>query len=133
MKNFFKKNSIRFAQWMNVAIVPIISFLFIPAAFAQNNFQTAPKISLTPNSVILSLCNAVNWMFYILIILSVIMVLVAAYVYVTASGDPEKASKARMMILYAAIGVVVALLAKGFPSTVGSFLGQSVSSCTASS
>jgi hypothetical protein len=53
------------------------------------------------------------------------MVLWAAYLYVIAADDTEKPTQARKMILYAAVGIVIALLAKGVPQIVGSLFGQS--------
>jgi hypothetical protein len=83
--------------------------------------QTAPSITLTPQDTVNSLCAVVNWLFYILIVFSVIMVLIAGYRYLTSNGDPEKVSTATKTITYAAIAIVVALIAKGFPALIGSF------------
>jgi TRAP-type C4-dicarboxylate transport system permease small subunit len=75
------------------------------------------------------MCSVVNWLFYILIVFSVIMVLIAGFRYLTANGDPEKVSKATKTITYAAIAIVVALIAKGFPTLIGSFFQVPVQSC----
>lgn len=57
--------------------------------------------------------------------LSVIMVLVGAFQLITSSGDPEKVSKGRKTIMYAAIGLAVALLAGSVVNIVKSFVGAS--------
>jgi uncharacterized membrane protein YidH (DUF202 family) len=62
-------------------------------------------------------------MFFILIGLAVIMVLWAAYLYVIAQEDTEKTNKARRTLTYAAVAIIVALLAKGFPMVVASIFG----------
>lgn len=91
---------------------------------------TAPKDLFTqPSQVVEFFCGALVWMFWGLIVLSVAMALVAGYRYVTSSGEPEKVSTAGKTLLYAAIGIAVALLAKGFPSLVGSFFNTSVGVC----
>lgn len=69
------------------------------------------------------LCTIINWIFWLLIVLTIIFVLVAAYKYLTAGGDPEKVKSAGSTLLYAAIAVVVALIAKGLPLIVSSFIG----------
>ncbi len=102
------------------AIVVGLSVLPVHAAI---QLGSAPSISLTPQSTIDSMCTAVNWFFYVLIVISVIMVLTAGYLFATAGDDTEKVSKARKTILYAAIGIFVALIAKGFPALIGSFFG----------
>lgn len=69
------------------------------------------------------MCNIFGWMFYGLIVLSLIMIVVAGFNYVTAGDNSEKVSKATKMIVFAAIGLAVALLAKAIPSIVANFLG----------
>ena len=54
------------------------------------------------------------------------MILVGGYTYASSGGDPEKVGKATKTLLYASIGIVVALVAKGFPTLIGSFLGTTL-------
>jgi uncharacterized membrane protein len=75
-------------------------------------------------------CVIFSWAFYFLIALAVIFVLVAAFKYLTAGGDPEKVKAAGSTLLYAAVAIGVALLARAVPLVIGSFLGAGqVSSC----
>jgi hypothetical protein len=69
-----------------------------------------------------------NWMFDILLTLSVIMVMWAAYVYLTAGDDTEKVHKATKTLTYAAVAILVALLAKGFPNIIASIFNQDAGS-----
>jgi len=59
--------------------------------------------------------------------LSIIMVLVGAFQLITSSGDPEKVSQGRKTVMYAAIGLVVALIAGGAVSIIRSFISGSPS------
>ena len=62
--------------------------------------------------------------------LAVIFIIVAGFKYLTAAGDPEKVKAAGTMLIYTAVAIVVALLARAVPLIIGSFLGASgVSSC----
>ena len=118
---------------------PSILVLALPAlAFAQNLAQpTAPTQANVPQGQINSLqgvlqtvCTVFAWAFYFLIVIAVIFVIVAAFKYLTAAGDPEKVKSAGSTLLYAAIAIGVALLARAVPLVVGSFLGASgVTSC----
>ena len=85
--------------------------------------NTPPPPITTVSGLVNLMCNVFGWMFYILIALSIIMVVIAGFNYVTAGDNSEKVSKATKMILYAAIGVAAALLAKAIPLIVASFLG----------
>lgn len=55
----------------------------------------------------------VDWLFAGLIAFAAIMIVIAAFSFVTASGNPETVAKARHFVIYALIGVIVALLARG--------------------
>ncbi len=74
------------------------------------------------------ICVAINWIFWFLIVLTIIFVLVAAFKYLTAAGDPEKVRSASHTLLYAAVAIIVALIAKGLPLIVSSFVGGGLSS-----
>ncbi|MDE2019576.1 MAG: hypothetical protein KGJ13_04475 [Patescibacteria group bacterium] len=88
-----------------------------PISAPQAYTNVAQILSVT------SICNIINWLFYFLIILVIIFVLVAAFRYLTAAGNPEKVKLASLTLLYAAVAVVIALIAKGFPLIISSFLG----------
>lgn len=56
--------------------------------------------------------------------IAAIMVLVGAFQMLTAAGDPEKFSRGRWTILYAAIGFVAVLLAGSIPQLIISIFSQ---------
>ena len=64
-----------------------------------------------------------DWLFYILLIIAAIFIIIAAYYFVTAAGDPEKVKNAKNFVLYALIGVLVALMARGLVSLVKTIAG----------
>ncbi len=65
-------------------------------------------------------CSIIGTFFWVVIVVSIIMILMAAFQYVTAGDDTEKTTKARKTLTYAAVGIAVALLAEGFPPIVAS-------------
>lgn len=104
------------------------SFLFgVPAAFAQvpQPPVSAPEQITNVNQILSggSICTIVNWVFWLIIILSIIFTLVAAFRYLTAAGDPERVRAAGATLIYVVIAIIVALLAKGFPLIIASFFG----------
>ncbi len=87
------------------------------------NTLSAPTNIITNAGDITALfCGALNWLFWGLIVLSIAMFLIGGYLYTTSGGDAEKVGKATKTLTYAAIGVVVALVASGVPYFIGSFL-----------
>ncbi len=63
-----------------------------------------------------------NWLYAIFLVAAVISFLVAAFYFVTATGDEKKLSTAKSMVKYGIYGVVVALLAGGMAELVSSIL-----------
>lgn len=64
-----------------------------------------------------------NLFFMGIMFVAVVYIVLAAYNYLTASGDPKKVDKANNMLLYAVIGVVVAVLAKNIPRIAADIVG----------
>lgn len=56
------------------------------------------------------LITIIQWLYYILFIVATLMIIWAAFLYVTSKGDPTKTKTAKSMIVYAIIGMIVALL-----------------------
>jgi hypothetical protein len=55
------------------------------------------------------------------------MVIWAAYLYLTARDDAEQVTEAKKALFYAALGIVAALLARGFPVLVASIFSNGAS------
>ncbi len=55
----------------------------------------------------------------------IIMFFWGAFVMLTATGDPEKIKTARKVLIYAAVGLAVILLASSMPSLIKDLLGLS--------
>lgn len=129
------KKVINFAKQFSPAIMALVFPVF---AFAQSLPPAQPPTQTNVpqgniqslNGVLQSLCTVFAYAFYFLIVIAVIFVIVAAFKYLTAAGDPEKVKSAGTMLLYTAIAIGVALLARAVPLVVASFLGASgVTSC----
>ena len=126
------KKVISFAKGFSPAFIMLV----IPAlAFAQDlPGPVAPVETSVPQGNITSLqgvlqmlCTVFAWAFYLL---AVIFIIIAGFKYLTAAGDPEKVKAAGTMLIYTAVAIGVALLARAVPLIIGSFLGASgVSSC----
>ena len=64
-----------------------------------------------------------NWIFIGLVAIAVFLVLMGAFKLMTAGGNTANVSAGRNYIMYAAIGLLVALVARAVPSLVQSLLG----------
>ncbi|MGD1003730.1 MAG: hypothetical protein ABR884_04130 [Minisyncoccia bacterium] len=109
------------AVWASV----IVFFAGMGVAFAQGGTQA---ITLTDplggSESFTTVATAVaSFLFWdIAMPLSVIMVLVGAFKFMTSAGDPEKVSEARKTILYAALGFAIACLCGAITNIIKSFV-----------
>ena len=71
-----------------------------------------------------SVYTVTDWIFIFLMALSALMIILGAFNYVTSAGDPGKTEKGRNYIMYAAIGIAIALFAKAIPAIVKMMIGM---------
>lgn len=85
-----------------------------------------------PNGVIALIETITNWLFTVLLVLAVLFIILAAYRYLI-SGGGEDVGKAHKMILYAAVAIAVAFLAKGIVFVIAELVtgGSGASSVSA--
>ncbi len=67
--------------------------------------------------------TVVDWIFFGLIAVVALFTILGAFDILTAAGDPEKVKKGRERIMYAMIGLAVALLSRAVPSLVKALIG----------
>lgn len=111
---------------MKKYILPFLAIAFLmiaPIAFGQEPFPIGEIPAATEvGSIWDILINALNWFFNIVIILAAIMIVYAGFRYVTAAGNPDATKAAMNTLVYALIGVAIALLAKGLIYIVSQFI-----------
>ena len=66
-----------------------------------------------------------SWVFTLLIVLSVLFILWAAFTYMRSAGDEEKVKEANHQLFYAGIAIIVAIIAKGIPLIIAGFVSSS--------
>lgn len=94
-----------------LASLILTSLLVLPAiGLAQEN---APNVNVMD-----ALTRIINWAFAILIVVSIIFLILGAYNFVTAAGSAEKVAAGKQSIMWALVGVAIALLARGLVALV---------------
>jgi len=87
-------------------------------ATANTGIPTAGIVSV--QGALNYICLAFDYAFWFLLALAVLFGVVGAFKYLTSAGESEKVKAANNTLLYAAIAVAVALLARGIPLIVAS-------------
>ena len=110
------------------AVLSGLSASALPLLVSAQVLPNSPATDVTGIKTLL--CGVVaGWMFTFLVVLTVIFVLIAAFKYLTAAGDPEKVKSAGNTLVYAAVAIVIALFAKGLPLIIGTFVGVTFTGC----
>lgn len=68
--------------------------------------------------IIDAIYNATDWIFYVLLVVTAIVLLIAGFLFFLSGGDPGKVSKAKSLIIYCAIGLALALMARIIPGII---------------
>ena len=70
--------------------------------------------------------TALAWIYTLFFVIAAIMIVWAAFNYLTAGGDEEKVDKAKGAIKNAIIAIAVAIVASSVKFVVGNFFGANV-------
>lgn len=115
-------------------MVAVLSMIVAGSVFAQITPGTVPGPIVPgqgPTSVggwVQVLVNVVKWIYTIIFIVAVLFILLAAFNFVTSKGDAAKTETAKKQLLYAVIGIAVALLSYGIVSLVQSSVTSGLAS-----
>jgi hypothetical protein len=98
-------------------VVAMLSMVSIPA-FATitipETIVTAVSIPTYTSTQALELIpTIITWAFGFLLAIVVLMLIASAYLFVTGGGNPDQIGQARKMLMFALIGLAVALVARG--------------------
>jgi hypothetical protein len=109
-----KKIIISTASALILMGVAQVAFAIVPG-----NAPTGPQ---DLPGLLLIVDNIINLIFAALIVFSVIFIVMAAFQFISAGGDLAAVTQARQKLIYAVVGIIVALLAKSLPIVIKSFL-----------
>jgi len=102
-------------------VMPLASVVYAQPSTGLNLPGANTNITTVSGAVDI-IRGVVRWIYVIFFIIAVLFIIFAAFTYLTAGGDPEKTTKAKNQLIYAAVAIAVALLALGFQSIVSNFL-----------
>lgn len=113
---------------MSMSIALFLFFATADAAITPGQIPGASDLNIQPSPVkdfpqaVSVLAQVVHWVYIVFFIVAVLFILFAAYDYLTARGEPETVKKAHRQIFWAAVAIVVALMAVGVEVIVKDFL-----------
>ena len=115
-------------QILAIGLLVLLGAAMGGAALAQT-IETPPTrfgsivTGVTSGADLITLVEGItNWLFVFLIVAAAIFIVLAGWQFVTGGGDPQQVSQARSKLLYAAIGIIVALLSRGLVLAISNLI-----------
>lgn len=106
-----------------LALMLAVTAVSVADAQVTSPERRIPTGITTPSAFVQAIRDLTDWLFVILLVISVIMIILAALQFITGGGDPAAISAARTKLIWAAVGIGVALLARGLPDAVSNLIG----------
>jgi hypothetical protein len=109
-----------------LAVTFLMLFGFVSQAVEQGGGTTEVITITNPlrYQTIQDLIEAiVNFLFYLSLVLGPMVIVIAGYFFVTSMGDPKKVALARRLVLYAAVGLIIIMSAKGIINVIKEVIG----------
>ena len=108
--------------------VSLLSLVLALAMAGQASAIAVPETTIptgitTAQEIIDALRTLTDWLFVILVVIAVIFIILAGLQFITGGGDPAAISAARTKLIWAAVGIGVALLSRGLPAAVQNLIG----------
>lgn len=105
----------------------LVTSLTSAVLFALPVMALAVQIPPTPQGTLTSVTQLINpilnLMWQVFIALAFIMVFIAAFLYITANGDPGKLTNARNALIWAAVAVGIGIAAFSIPIIIANLFG----------
>jgi len=117
LKNTIKKINSSLRRWL-------FSFALNPAlATIASSTNRPPETIRRGTEVQAAIENVAGFMFNIFTALAVIFVIFAGFLYLTASGNTTQLDRAKNVLIYAIVAIVLALVAGGIVTLIESIIG----------
>ena len=101
-------------------ILSILLFSFL-TPFLVEAIKIGPIIEAKSVEEIINVI--VNFIFWTALALAPIMIILAAFYFLTSGGNPEKVNTAKRIIFWTLIGLFIVLLAKAIPAIIKQIIG----------
>jgi magnesium-transporting ATPase (P-type) len=97
----------------------LIAGLFVaPVMVSAWDISSKEPTDYKASEAMAILPRVIDWIFGFLIAIVTLMIIISGYMFVTGGGNPDTIGKARNMLMYALVGLAVAVLSKGLIAIV---------------
>lgn len=108
------KNLLKISNGVKKRLLPLFLSVFLFGTFSFTKAVTFVITSPLRTTSFLEMVDRIgSWVFTIAIGVLPIMILVGAFMLVTASGDPKKVATGRKLIFFSVIGFIIVMSTRG--------------------
>ena len=107
----------KFAFVVLFSLLSVVAFPLVVAGAPEAPVNVPRDAVGTAAGLIAIIENIVNWVFAFMIALSVIFILIAGFQFIT--GGAKGAEEGREKLIWAIVGIIIAVLAKSIPAAIG--------------
>ena len=109
--NIKEKNAVAVVL-LTAPALALVATLAAPLAAAAADEDGREGVD-TPEKVITIINKFGGWLYGALLALAVVLIIYAAFLFLTSGGDAEKVGKAKKQLIYAVVAVATTILATG--------------------
>jgi len=110
-----------FATPVFIVLFSFLVFTWVSAACPTGQICIENPLKATSFQELLD--SLINFIFFLGIVLTPLMVVIAGFYLMTAAGDPHRVQTAKQIFLYTCVGLAIILFAKGLVSVLKAILG----------
>ncbi|MBZ9573062.1 hypothetical protein KJA17_02695 [Patescibacteria group bacterium] len=108
----------KFCLFKIIIISGWLFFLLIPQVSQGIEIENPLDVESIPELI----DNIVQFIFWIAVVLAPLMILVGAFYFITAAGDPKRVETGKKIILWTIVGLAIILFSRGIISIIRSVL-----------
>jgi len=119
----YLKNMKFIKKYINYSLLIVfLAFPFIASAATSTTIEIDNPIA--SDNLLDLIETIVNYLLWIAVVAAPLTIIIAALMFLTAGGNERKVGTAKKMLMWAVIGIALALLSKGIVSLLGDFLSS---------
>ena len=126
-KKSLRTSAVRYLSFLipySLFIIPALAFAddYTPQSAAQKLCEGNSCPFNTPEGIFTILQKIIQYVYLAFFFVAIIFIILAAFNFLFAKGNPEKITSARSQITWAVVAIVIALISVGAAAIIQSFI-----------
>lgn len=106
--------------------VLLVTLMLVTPVLAAEDFEIENPLGENATSIPTLINRVANFIFFVGIVVAPVMILVAAFYFLTAGGNKDRVTKARKIIIWTLVGVAVLYMSNILMDVIQQVLGVNI-------